>query len=321
MTSFREEFLSYMELQKRCSKLTLRNYTADLTRFEEWLWGESGVMIDGATQDDIRRWIIYRLEGCEQFAPLSSSSMNRELATLRSAYKWALAHGRITKNPMRAIQPLKSPTTLPHFIARTKMESVLESEVNDEDWMDDRNKLLIEMFYYTGLRLSEVTSLRLNSFSADYRSVKVLGKGNKERVVPIAETLRKRITSHLELIKSLKIWKCDSNLLFLSKRGGSLSSSMIYRIVREELGAATVQGRKSPHILRHTFATHILNGGGDIRVIQELLGHTSLRATQRYTHNSISSLQKAYDGAHPRGTGSRESTKVGSGADIDEEKE
>ncbi len=302
MGSFKGEFLSYMEYQKRCSKLTLRNYTADLNRFEEWLIGEADVGLESTTKEDIRRWIIHRLEGCGSVAPLSASSMNRELATLRSAFRWALSRGYISADPMRAIQTLKSPTPLPHFIARSKMESVLQSDdLKEEEWMEDRNRLLIEFFYYTGVRLSELTSLRTESFASDFRSVKVLGKGNKERIVPIVDSLRERIISHLEIIKCLKIWKSDSNLLFLSKRGTPLSSSMVYKIIRRELGAASVQGRKSPHVLRHTFATHILNGGGDIRVIQELLGHTSLQATQRYTHNSIASLQSAYSGAHPRG--------------------
>lgn len=317
MASFREEFLSYMERQKRCSKLTLRNYRADLTRFEEWLVGEADVTLESATQDDIRGWIIHRLEGCDGVAPLSASSMNRELATFRSAFRWALERGLIKKDPTRAIQPLKTSTPLPHFIARSKMESVLDTPTNDE-WIDDRNKLVIEILYYTGLRLAEISSLRIDSFTSDFRSVKVLGKGDKERVIPIAEPLRERILSHLERIKALKIWKNDSNLLLLSKRATPLSRSMIYNIVRSELSAAAVQGRKSPHVLRHTFATHILNGGGDIRVIQELLGHTSLRATQRYTHNSIASLQSAYNGAHPRG-GASGQVSGQDGSEIEEE--
>lgn len=307
-----------MEQQKRCSKLTLRNYRADLTRFEEWLIGEADVTLERATQEDIRGWIIHRLEGCDGVAPLSASSMNREIATLRSAFRWALSRGYIAKDPTRAIQPLKTSTPLPHFIARGKMESVLDTEPNDEEWSEDRNKLLIEILYYTGLRLAEVASLRIDSFTSDFRSVKVLGKGDKERVVPIADPLRARILSHLERIKALKIWKCNSNLLLLSKQGKPLSRSMIYTIVRSELSAASVQGRKSPHVLRHTFATHILNGGGDIRVIQELLGHTSLRATQRYTHNSITSLQSAYQGAHPRGS---EGAEQGADKGVDEEVE
>ncbi len=326
MPSLREDFLSYMELQKRCSKLTLRNYTADLNRFEEWLIGEAGVTLEGATKEDIRGWILHRLEGSTQVAPLSSSSMNRELATLRSAYRWGLSKRRVAADPMRAIKPLKSPTPLPHFIARNKMEGVLQQEVRGEEWVEDRNQLIIEFFYYTGLRLSELASVRRDSFSSDFRSVKVVGKGDKERVVPIVDSLRQRIISHLERIKELKIWKSDSNLLFLSNQGRALSTSMIYKIVRRELGDAAVQGRKSPHVLRHTFATHILNGGGDIRVIQELLGHTSLQATQRYTHNSISSLQRVYGGAHPRGS-EREGGENGEGdesgergADIEDKK-
>ncbi len=321
MASLREDFLSYMELQKRCSKLTLRNYTADLQRFEEWLEGESGIALEQATTEDIRSWIIYRLEGSAFAAPLSASSMNRELATLRSTFRWGVSRGRLSKDPTRAIQPLKTSTPLPHFIARGKMESVLENreEEQDDGWIEDRNMLIIEFFYYTGLRLAELASVRLDSFSSDYQSLKICGKGDKERVIPIIETLRQRIFSHLDRIKELNICTSQSNLLFLSKRGLPLSRSMIYHIVRRELASASVQGRKSPHVLRHTFATHILNGGGDIRVIQELLGHTSLQATQRYTHNSITSLQTTYRAAHPRGAAGVERRHGEDGADIDEE--
>ncbi len=301
MSGLRDQFLSFMEHQKRCSPLTLRNYTADITRFEEWLFGESAVALEQTTTEDIRGWMIHRLEGCADVAPLSASSMNRELATLRSLFRWALSRGLIAKDPMRAIQPLRTSKPLPHFIARGKMESVLHEKGESEGWMEDRNSLIIEFLYYTGLRLSELASLRQDSFTSDFRSIKVVGKGNKERVVPIVEALRDKVFAHLEQIKQLKIWRSHSNLLFLSTRGTPLSTSAIYKIVRSELAAASVQGRKSPHVLRHTFATHILNGGGDIRVIQELLGHTSLQATQRYTHNSISTLQSAYQGAHPRG--------------------
>lgn len=308
-----QDFLDYMEYQKRCSPLTLRNYRADIERFESWLRGEYGeeACCETARMEQIRVWVVVLLDGSATQTSLSPATTNRILATLRSLYHWAVREGRVARNPMRKIYPLKSSTPLPHFISKRRMEEIVESheergekgnkEESGNDWIKDRDALLIEMFYYTGLRLSEIASLRLTSFSSDFGVVRVVGKGNKERVVPIVEPLRQKLFSHISQIKALDIWKRDQNTLFLSNRGGSLSTSMIYRIVRRELSEADVKGRKSPHILRHTFATHLLNEGGDMRVIQELLGHTSLQATQRYTHNSIGSLKSIYTKSHPRG--------------------
>ncbi|MFI3303858.1 MAG: tyrosine-type recombinase/integrase [Rikenellaceae bacterium] len=298
------DFLAYMECQRRCSPLTLRNYRADIERFESWLVEEYGddMSCETARTEHIRAWIVERLDGDRLNEPISAASMNRALATLRSLYRWGVSQGRVSRNPMREIKPLKNATILPHFIPREKIGGVVCPHSKEEDeWIEERNALIIATLYYTGLRLSEIASLRIGSFSSDFQTLRVVGKGRKERVVPVVEPLRKRIISHIEQIRELDIWKISGDSLFLSKRGAPLSSSMIYRVVRRELEMAEVQGRKSPHTLRHTFATHLLGEGADIRVIQELLGHTSLRATQRYTHNSIEGLIGTYIGSHPRG--------------------
>ncbi len=301
-----DDFLAYMECQRRCSPLTLRNYRADIERFERWLREEYGedVSCEVARTEHIRAWVVCRLDGDRLNAPISAASMNRALATLRSMYRWGVSQGVVERNPMRAIKALKAMQRLPHFIPRDKMEEVVDRDAicsDGEEWIEDRNNLIIATLYYTGLRLSEIASLRVSSFSADFQTLRVVGKGNKERVIPVVEPLRQNFFSHLTQIKQLDIWKRSPDSLFLSKRGTPLSSSMIYRIVRSVLSEAEVQGRKSPHTLRHTFATHLLGEGADIRVIQELLGHTSLRATQRYTHNSIEGLIGTYVDAHPRG--------------------
>ncbi len=313
MARLADEFLSYMELQKRCSPLTLRNYIHDIELFEQWLRGEcgDGAEVEQATTEQIREWIIYRLEGDKALglAPLSASSMNRSLATLRSMYRYAEEREIVERNPMRTIKSLKSPKPLAHFVPERRMESILEgSSVGEGEsgeggasWIEQRNDLIIEFLYLTGLRLSELAQLRRDSFSADYKHVKVLGKGNKERIVPIVPSLRKKLLSHFSKISPPLICIRSSNFLFLSNKGLPLSTSTIYRIVRKRLTEGDVAGRKSPHILRHTFATHLLNRGADIRVIQELLGHTSLRATERYTHNSVAKLKQTYKKSHPRG--------------------
>ncbi len=316
------EFLEYMECQKRCSPLTLRNYRADLERFDGWLRGEYGesVTYESLRTEHIRSWIVARLDGYGTTPAISPASMNRELATLRSLYHWAEEKGSITRNPMRAIRSLKSSSTLPHFVPREQMRSIVDrGEEQEPSWVEQRNALIITVLYYTGLRLSEVASLRTTSFSADFQTLRIVGKGNKERVIPIVAPLRDLILSHLSQIKELEIWKCAPDSLFLSNQGRPLSISMIQKIVHKVLSKAEVQGRKSPHILRHTFATHLLNAGVDIRVIQELLGHASLKATQRYTHNSIEGLIGTYIESHPRG-GSEEANEE-EGEEANEEAE
>ncbi|MFI3259123.1 MAG: tyrosine-type recombinase/integrase [Rikenellaceae bacterium] len=310
LSTLASDFLAFMEFQKRCSPLTLRNYRADLIRFEGWLIEEYGHSINCQTArpEHIRAWIVARLDGDQLNEPISAGSMNRALATLRSLYRWATSRGDLQKNPMKSIQQLRTATPLPHFIPKSKISEVIdhqseprESKDDDKEWIEDRDSLIIMVFYYTGLRLSELASLRVSSFSTDFRSVRVVGKGDKERVIPIVERLRQKLFSHLSQIKSLLIWRRAPDSLFLSSRGTTLSSSMIYRVVRQRLSEAEVQGRKSPHVMRHTFATKLLGEGVDIRAIQELLGHSSLQATQRYTHNSIASLITTYKTAHPRG--------------------
>ncbi len=272
-----------MEAQRRCSPLTLRNYTADLQRLESYYDGVDAVNI---TTEQIRQYIIHLLD-----CGLAAQSVNRALATLRSFYKWALSHKIVPKSPMTAIQALKTQQPLPHFIPESKIDA-LSASGDVDSWQQQRNDLIVAMLYSTGLRLSEIASVTRSDFNSSMTTLRVVGKGNKERVIPILPELKAMIEEHLS-------GGCSEHI-FLSRRGGALSKSMIYRIVRDELGAAGIQGRKSPHVLRHTFATHLLNNGGDIRAIQQLLGHSSLTATQRYTHNSIKSLQKVYAKSHPR---------------------
>ena len=209
---------------------------------------------------------------------------------------------------MRAIQPLKVGRKLPHFIPRAQVGNVISPEPQpptpDYGWdqyIEDRNEMILLLLYFTGLRLSELASLTPASFNSDYTTVRVVGKGDKERELPIASAPRGKLFEYINKIISLNICISSNNSLFLTKRHTSLSTSMIYKVVRRALTERGVDGRKSPHIMRHTFATHLLNEGVEIRVIQELLGHSSLQATQRYTHNSIQTLKKTYQNSHPRG--------------------
>lgn len=298
------QFLQYIESESRCSHHTLRAYRTDLVSFLHYM----DLSIDDfdpkvIASDDIREWLVSRSE----HSSTKSSSINRSLSTLRSFFGWALSKGHIDRDPTSKVKSLKMGRRLPSFVSEGKMSSLIEqqreqSETHDQprDFIEQRNALIILMFYATGIRLSELQGVKVRDFSDDFRHLKVRGKGDKERIVPIVTELRREIKSYFNKIKDENIWKSEVNSLFLSRRGEALSVNMIYRIVRRELNEAKVQGRKSPHVLRHTFATHLLNGGADMRDIQDLLGHSSLQATQIYTHSSIAHLQSAYQSAHPR---------------------
>ncbi len=249
--------------------------------------------------EDIREWLVDRSER----SSTKSSSINRSLSTLRTFFRWALSKGLVERDPMATVKSLKVGRRLPSFISEGRMSEVVseaKSEGKELSFIEQRDALIVLMFYATGVRLSELQGIEWRDFSSDRRTLKVRGKGDKERLVPIVTELRREIEAYEAKIKAQNIWRSEINSLFLSHQGAPLSSSMIYRIVRRELGEAAVQGKKSPHVLRHTFATHLLGAGADMRDIQELLGHSSLQATQIYTHSSIAHLQSAYASAHPR---------------------
>ena len=194
----------------------------------------------------------------------------------------------------------------PEFVPESRMTTIVsECGPDSEDFQTERNSLIILMFYACGLRLAELVGIDRSDFSADYTSLRVRGKGDKQRMVPILEFLREKILHYLGLIERQNICISSEKALFLTHKGKRISRSVVYRTVQEELTRAGVQGKKSPHVLRHTFATHLLNGGADMREIQELLGHASLQATQVYTHNSIARLREIYAKAHPREKGGK----------------
>ncbi|MFI3280706.1 MAG: tyrosine-type recombinase/integrase [Rikenellaceae bacterium] len=312
-------FLQYIESERRSSPHTLRAYRADLESFLQFL-DVAADDFDPRTihSDDIREWLILLSE--DRSAKVAS--INRKLSTLRSFFRWARAKGHIERNPTLSVRSLKDGRRLPTFVSEVRMARIVEHCTDgidpDAPFIERRNALIILFFYATGIRLSELQGICRSHFNDSLTTLKVRGKGDKERIVPIITPLRAEVERYYCKIKEENIWKNQEDSLFLSREGEPLSANMIYRIVRRELSEARVQGRKSPHVLRHTFATHLLNAGADMREIQELLGHTSLRATQVYTHNSISHLQSAYKAAHPR-TQNRK-MKEGPGPKIDLDK-
>ena len=297
------EFIRYLSAERRYSPLTVRNYKHDVEQFLAWLdCDESRFDPRSVTTEQIREWIIFRTEE----GKLSAGSMNREVASLRAFFRWLHRTGAVEKDIFRMISTLKTSRRLPAFVPESRMTTIVsECGPDSEDFQTERNSLIILMFYACGLRLAELVGIDRSDFSADYTSLRVRGKGDKQRMVPILEFLREKILHYLGLIERQNICISSEKALFLTHKGKRISRSVVYRTVQEELTRAGVQGKKSPHVLRHTFATRLLNGGADMREIQELLGHASLQATQVYTHNSIARLREIYAKAHPREKGGK----------------
>lgn len=292
-------FIEYIESGKRYSKLTVRNYKRDVLGFAEWFNDRIGLDKFDATKvsaEDIRDWIIYRLDTAE----LSAASMNRELSSIKSLFSYLRRIGVVEKDITKRISSLKTPKVLPQFVPQSRMDELLEStreQKYSQEFKQVRNSLIISMLYGCGIRLAELLDIKLGDITNG--SVKIHGKGDKDRLVPLLPELVSRVEAYVECCRRCGIELTAADKLIVGTAGKPLSRSTVQRVVRQEMMAANVQGRKSPHILRHTFATHLLGKGADMREIQELMGHSSLSTTQHYTHNSIGQLLSVYDKAHP----------------------
>lgn len=303
------DFYRYLAAERRFSPLTVRNYRRDLERFIAWWQEEHRVPFapEQVTADDLRAWIVLRSDD----GKLKAASMNRELSSLRAYFRFLRLRGRIEQSPFVHISSLRASHRLPAFVPESRMSGILtacveveptnEEEEHDEAYfVKERDALIILMLYACGLRLAELIAIDRDDLAADRSTLRVHGKGDKERLVPILPYVAEKIASHLDTISRQQICKIGEKALFLSCKGVRISRSAVYRLVNRVLAEAGVQGKKSPHVLRHTFATHLMNGGADMREIQELMGHASLRSTQVYTHNSITRLGEVYAAAHPR---------------------
>lgn len=292
-------FIEYIESGKRYSELTVRNYKRDVLGFAEWFNDRIGLDKFDATKvsaEDIRDWIIYRLDTAE----LSAASMNRELSSIKSLFSYLRRIGVVEKDITKRISSLKTPKVLPQFVPQSRMDELLENtreQKYSQEFKQVRNSLIISLLYGCGIRLAELLDIKLGDITNG--SVKIHGKGDKDRLVPLLPELVSRVEAYVECCRRCGIELTAADKLIVGTAGKPLSRSTVQRVVRQEMMAANVQGRKSPHILRHTFATHLLGKGADMREIQELMGHSSLSTTQHYTHNSIEQLQSVYDKAHP----------------------
>ena len=319
-----ERFRNYITAERRYSPLTVRNYMHDIDEFVAWGQEASGeeFLLRSVKGEDIRAYVMTLSDqksikcGKATSKPrMSAASINRSISSLRTLYKYMRREELIDKDIFAGITSLKTQRRLPKFVPDTKMKGVVGyvlDALGDTEYITRRNALMILMLYACGLRLAELVAIDTDHFSDDYRSLRVQGKGDKERQIPIVERLRGEIIKYVEQIFAQNICKNQEKALFLSKQGQRISRSDVQRSVARLLRECGVEGKCSPHVLRHTFATHLLNAGADLREIQELMGHSSLNATQVYTHNNIAQLQRIYQQAHPRtgGVARREMQQV-----------
>lgn len=295
-----EGFISYIEAERRYSPLTVRNYRRDIADFLEFIGVDKERFDPNAiARADVEEWIVYLFEKRK----LKAQSVNRSVATLRSFWKWMLGHGHANRDIVSVISQAKTPSRLPVFVSESRMEDVvalLRDDIVTDDFERLRDAVIVLLFYTAGLRLAELANLKIGDISADYRTIRILGKGEKERIVPLIGRMGEILKKYFSQFSSQNICIGQKKALILSKKGEPISVRTIQRIVDRKLKGAGIQGKTSPHTLRHTFATHLLNEGADLREIQELLGHSSLKATQVYTHTNIEKLKEVYSTAHPR---------------------
>ena len=284
------KFITYLSSEKRFSEHTIKSYTTDLKQFTYFLSSEFQIIdeINEISFQIIRTWIASLLE-----KGLSPRSVNRKISTLKTYFKFLIREGKLIENPMMKVVAPKSKKRLPVFIEEDQIASLLNEVQFEEGFVGQRNRLIIELFYVTGIRLSELINIKISDVDFNNQSIKVLGKRNKERIIPLSSTTINSLNNFIENNQK-------NHFLFTNLDGMKLYTKLVYRLVNKYIAKISSVNKKSPHILRHTFATHMLNNGADINAIKELLGHANLSATQVYTHNTIEKLKTVYKQAHPR---------------------
>jgi len=289
-----KSFTAYLLLEKNYSKLTVGAYENDITTFQNFMTSEyDTVDLTEINYAQIRQWIVVLVE-----SKLSNRSINRKVSALNSYFKFLIKLKLIETNPLAKHKALKTSKKIQVPFSESEVFTVLDELNYSNDFKGVRDRLIIELFYTTGIRRIELINLELTAIDFENKTLKVLGKRNKERFVPLLDSVIKTIKIYLKERSLISIQDCGA--FFLTKNGVKVYETLVYRIINSYFSMASSKLKKSPHILRHSFATHLLNQGADLNAVKELLGHSSLAATQVYTHNSISELKKVYSNAHPR---------------------
>jgi len=292
--NYTESFLKYIDSEKRYSQNTIIAYENDLKQFFLFLKNESIMTPVDVNTKIIRQWVVKLYDEGK-----NPESIKRKITSIRTFFRYLQKIEIIEKNPAKFVAVPKTPKRLPQFVRENEMELLLDKIDYGSDFEGIRNKLILELLYGTGMRLSELSGLRNTDIDLKENLVKALGKGNKERLIPLTKESVGLLKTYL-LIKDETFGKNFSQWLLLTKKGEKIYNKLIYRTVNAHLKAVTTISKKSPHVLRHTFATILLNKGADINAIKEILGHANLKATEIYTHNTFEILNNIYKQAHPR---------------------
>lgn len=296
MTDRLTPYLAYLRYEKRSSEHTVVSYQNDIVQFTDFLQDiNSSVDLLAVTPDKIRAWVIHLAE-----ANITSRSINRKLSALRSFYHYHTRIGNISNSPMDTISAPKLSKRLPCFLEENETEKLFGPDLFSDTYQGWRDRTIIELFYATGIRISELINLTFDKVNLYDNTIKVLGKRNKEREIPFGNTFKNCYQSYVNFYDEKFNGHTKSSYIFVTDKANKVYPKFVYSIVRKYLDMVTAIDKRSPHVLRHTFATHLLNRGADINAIKEILGHSSLSATQVYTHNSIEKLKSIYQTAHPR---------------------
>ncbi len=297
----RNTFIHFLEFEKRFSEHTVKAYKKDLDQFFSFLDKTFGLeAVAEVKHTHVRSWIVELMQ--QQITP---RSINRKLSTLKTYFKYLLKRQHIAKNPMLKVVGPKTGKRLPVFVQQKQMDQLFEQVNFGEEFAGIRDKMILETLYNTGMRRAELIGLRTGDVDFFKNQFKVLGKGNKERLIPFGHNLSRSLNRYVEQREN-HFPNQSGGFLFLTDKGKMLYPKMVYNLVKKYLSLITTVEQKSPHVLRHSFATHLSNNGADLNAIKTLLGHANLAATQIYTHNSIEKLKKVYQQAHPKAKTNRE---------------
>ena len=285
-----DSFLNYIAKEKRYSHHTIKGYKTDLIEFSDYCHRYFDMSIEYVTHRVVRSWFSQMIE--DGFKP---RTIHRKSSTLKSFFKFLMVNDLLDKSPMDLVPLPKLDRKLPKFVEEKSLEVLFNEIEFPDDFEGRRDKLIIDLFYQTGIRQAELIGLTINDVDFTQQQIKVLGKRNKERIIPVSVNLLETISKYISYIKT----RSDGNLM-LTSDGKKLYPKLIYNIVNKYLSKVTTLSQRSPHVLRHSFATHMLNNGAELNSIKELLGHVNLSATQVYTHNSMEKIKTIYKQAHPR---------------------